>query len=248
MIYVYAVTNQPQQELPRQPGLRGQGLSKIICRDLAAIVSSYDGPAPSPSVDDVWCHEAVIESLMSDSALVPMRFGTLVPSRRHLKVILCRTYPALAKDIERVRGRVEIGLRFLSMIDEDTEGDSRPARNAVELPGTGNGSAYLRRLMMKERRGLARRRSMHGQVRDVYDQLAGHACGGRFDDEAKDLRGYAAAFLVQRDAIAAFRDIVRSAAEANPGIALLCTGPWPPYSFVGDDLIGPKRNEPLHAN
>ncbi len=121
MIYVYAIADRPEQPLPRQSGLRGQELSKIAWRDIAAVVSAYDGAAPPQSADEVWRHEAVIELLMSDCTVVPMRFGTLAPSRRHVEDILCRTYRALAEDIARVRGHVEIGVRCLSDIAEDGE-------------------------------------------------------------------------------------------------------------------------------
>ena len=54
MIYVYAIADRPEQPLPRQSGLRGQELSKIAWRDIAAVVSAYDGAAPPQGADEVW--------------------------------------------------------------------------------------------------------------------------------------------------------------------------------------------------
>lgn len=41
-----------------------------------------------------------------------------------------------------------------------------------------------------------------------------------------------AAYLVDRDQVEAFVKRVSELQEENPSLGLLCTGPWPPYSFV----------------
>jgi hypothetical protein len=247
MIYVYAVVDRPDQKLPRQAGLRGEELSKIVWRDIAAVVSAYDGAAPSQGADEVWRHEAVIESLMSDCTVVPMRFGTLAPSRRHVDDILCRTYRALAEDIARVRGQVEIGMRCLSNIAEEAEDDCPAAGHASPLLGTGRGAAYLRERVAKDRHSRERQRGKLRLVRDVYDKLASHARDSRLDERPEDRHGIAAAFLVARDRMMAFRATVGDVADANPDLALLCTGPWPPYSFVGAGSQATNHSETRHA-
>jgi hypothetical protein len=41
------------------------------------------------------------------------------------------------------------------------------------------------------------------------------------------------AYLVDRAAVQSFVDSVGDLQQANPHLRLLCTGPWPPYSFAG---------------
>jgi len=41
-----------------------------------------------------------------------------------------------------------------------------------------------------------------------------------------------AAYLVERNQVAAFRQAVEALSAAYPALRFLCTGPWPPYSFV----------------
>jgi hypothetical protein len=249
MIYVYAVADRPERPLPRQSGLRGEELSKIVWHDIAAVVSAYDGAAPSQGADEVWRHETVIESLMRDCTVVPMRFGTLAPSHRHVEDILCRTYRALTEDLARVRGQVEIGLRCASMVTEDAEDaecDCRPADHA--LMGPGPGSVYLRARVAKERHSRERQSSKLRLLRDVYDKLASHAHDSRLDDRPEDRHGIAAAFLLPRDRMTAFQEIVSGVAAANPDLALLCTGPWPPYSFVGAGSHATNLSETRHAS
>ena len=41
-----------------------------------------------------------------------------------------------------------------------------------------------------------------------------------------------AAYLVDREAVDGFVGLVRRLQETHDGIRVLCTGPWPPYSFA----------------
>ena len=77
--------------------------------------------------------------------------------------------------------------------------------------------------------------------------LASHANASTLDDEPDDRRGTSAAFLVSRDASYAFVTVVGGVANAHPELALLCTGPWPPYSFVNAGERATNRGEACHA-
>ena len=41
-----------------------------------------------------------------------------------------------------------------------------------------------------------------------------------------------AAYLVDREAVESFVGLVRRLQETHEGLRVLCTGPWPPYSFA----------------
>ena len=43
-----------------------------------------------------------------------------------------------------------------------------------------------------------------------------------------------AAYLVEREAVEPFVARVRELQREHPALSLLCTGPWPPYSFAED--------------
>jgi len=42
-----------------------------------------------------------------------------------------------------------------------------------------------------------------------------------------------AAHLVDSDSVERFTERVAGLQAAQPALAILCTGPWPPYSFTG---------------
>jgi hypothetical protein len=59
---------------------------------------------------------------------------------------------------------------------------------------------------------------------EVRLQVADRAAGAR--------GGMSAAYLVERGVVPRFRAVVQRLQRDHADLALLCTGPWPPYSFV----------------
>jgi hypothetical protein len=249
MIYLYGIADRPRASPGERAGLREGALEEIVCCDIAAIVSVFDGAAVSTAADEVWRHEEILESLMEERTVLPARFGTLLPSAEYVGEILRRAYGALVRDIARVRGQVEIGLRFLGASEDSAADGALPAFSNDAVGSAANpGSAYLRMRVVRERARRSRLQGRAAIIRGIYERIARHATEARLDDAPDDLRGMSAAFLVRRDGAASFRTIVGRAAAANPELTMLCTGPWPPYSFV--DSCGPPTcsGEKRHAS
>lgn len=262
MSYVYAITDRPEEPLPGQLGLDDAELAQVALRDIGAVISARDGARLSASADELWRHEEVIEALMGRRAVLPARFGTMLPSAREVANMLCRAYCQFRDDIERVRYHVEIGMRFLATGEHQPQvdllsvgdmaagpmrlsGDGPPplvSLNGFNRSGPAPGTAYLRAKLARERTLRNRREVQLEMVREVYTTLASHATAGRLDAEPADRQGVSAAFLVPHDRLGSFRVIVGRIADAHPELALLCTGPWPPYSFVSANAGEPATS------
>jgi hypothetical protein len=168
-----------------------------------------------------------------------------------------------------VRGHIEIGIRFLATAERQST-DSSPVRDALDAAaaqsensapphvasngfdrsGLGPGTAYLQAKVTKQRFSRDRRRVGLGMVQKLCAALVSQATVSRLDAEPADRHGISAAFLVPRDRLASFQAIVGRIADAHPELALLCTGPWPPYSFVTANATEPatKRSSNGHAH
>jgi hypothetical protein len=118
MPYVYAVTEARDRAL--QPPLY-----EVDRGRLAAVVADHATPEPTP--DSLWRHEEIVESLMADGPVLPMRFGSTTDD---VEDLLDRRHDALIAGLERVRGAVELGVRVVGAV-----GESPPA----------SGTEYLRR-------------------------------------------------------------------------------------------------------
>lgn len=243
MSYVYAVTDRPNAPLPQQLGFGDEALAQVVFRDIGAVVSARCGPHVPAAADEVWRHEQVVESLMSAHAVLPMRFGTLLASCDEVESMLRRGYPHFVEDIARVRDHVEIGIRFLTLLKPEAapstsaSAQSRlPASDGIAQPAMTPGTAYLRTKLLGEHERRDRRHAELELVRKTYRILAEHAAASKLDDDSVDAPALSAAFLVHRGGFASFRQLVARLADADRELALLCTGPWPAYSFVSTHL------------
>ncbi len=197
MIELLAITDAEASPEPPLRAVRSGALSAICApaveRELTA--------------DALWRHEELLERLMEERDLLPVRFGTLVPDEHAAAEAVAARGTELAAALERVRGAVELALR------------AEPREPEGDLPGmTATGREYVR---AKVGRAQAAQR--------LHEPLAAIARDSVVQPGRELLR---AAYLVDRDAVATFVAAVRGLQAANPGFALLCTGPWPPYSFA----------------
>lgn len=244
MIYVYAIT-EPRADLPPIEAL-GAGIAEaMIGETVAAVFSRHDGPAISTTPQNLWMHESVVESLMRDRTLLPARFGTRFPDERRLEQALIENGDRLTRQLERVRGCVELGVRAIASTADASQDDdvcSPPPAAAAT-----SGREYMMARLARERS----RRQAQSRAQDLTERIdrelaplsrerwsrllptSGRATGHLLSN----------AYLVERDRTAEFVERVRQVAAALPDMRLLCTGPWPPYHFA-DDL---QRREAEHA-
>jgi hypothetical protein len=184
------------------------------------VISRHVHPPGDPALDALWVHERVVERIMADRAVLPMRFGNRLPDDAALREVLAARQQEFLAALERVRGKVEVGVRAMQPLDSEALAVDPPA----PAPAT-TGREYLE---MKLRNGQRVAR----EVATLHEPLAGLAVEAirqpaRGPDEV--LR---AAYLIESSMLARFRGSVERLQRTHPGVAILCTGPWPPYSFV----------------
>jgi Gas vesicle synthesis protein GvpL/GvpF len=197
LIELYAITDDPA---PPRPPLRA-----VRCDGLTALCAPAERRDVTP--DALWRHEEVVEALMEERDLLPVRFGTLVPDEDAAARAVAQRRAELAASLDRVRGAVELALRA----------HPREPEEGAPLRGE-SGRDYMR---AKARRVQA--------ARLLHEPLAFIARESVVQPGPELLR---AAYLVDRDAVDTFVSLVRRLQQAHPKLDVLCTGPWPPYSFA----------------
>jgi hypothetical protein len=207
VIAIYAITDDPGPPLPVIGSLRA-----VPVDGLAAICA----PAGQPDVseDALWRHEEVVEALMEDRDLLPVRYGTLLDDEAAAARVVDERREQLSAALDRVRGAVELSVRVIA-----------PADRPDPEPG-GTGAGYLR---AKVRTAEAR----DALAACVHEPLAALARATFLRPPKPPAEVLRAAYLVDRGAVAGFTGRVAELERANPRLQLLCTGPWPPYSFAG---------------
>jgi len=212
VIHLYALVR-GLEELPPLTGIEGAALERRQIGDLDLVVSQT-GPELPPVTDEaVLAHASVVEELMARSrAILPARFGRAFANEEELTAAVQTKAPALEHGLSRVRGCVEFGLRVL--------GHESPRQGSTSLSGV----EYMRTRLDEE----AERDRLSEELHRPLSLLA--RADARFGGASDDLLH--AAYLVPDERTAAFRDRVAGLERLHPELTMVCTGPWPPYSFA----------------
>jgi gas vesicle protein GvpL/GvpF len=196
VIELYAITDDPAPPDPPLRAVRFDGLT--------ALCAPAEQREVTPEV--LWRHEEVMEALMQERAVLPVRFGTLVEDEQAAVRALQERREELTTSLDRVRGAVELAVR------------AHPIRPPGDSPAVEGGVEYMR---AKAHRVEA--------ARLLHEPLAFLARDSVVHPGAELLR---AAYLVDREAVDSFVGLVRRLQETHDGLHIVCTGPWPPYSFA----------------
>jgi hypothetical protein len=213
VIYLYAIT-EPDAALPGAPGLEDRPLSLLGADDVAGLYSEHERAAFEPDVGALWRHDQVVEAAMTGGPVLPARFGTTFADPSALSDVLERDQRQLRRALDRVRGCVELAVRV-----------SAPASPTDDRPG---GREYVETK-------LARRRELGALTERTLVPLSAHAVSFRHSGPSGDSSTLTASYLVRTGEVDRFAEQVRQLADRHDELSVSCTGPWPPYSFVGDE-------------
>jgi hypothetical protein len=212
VIHVYGVV-EGLEALPTLPGVDDAPLERRRIGGLEVVLSRAATP-PSAEVtrEAVLRHARVVEELLARSgALLPAQLGRGFRDDEELAGVLRAQARELGERLEQVRGCVEFGLRALA-----TGASKRTAASGAE---------YMRARLEDLRR-------QDRLVAELHEPLASLARESTLHRQAGgEIR---AAYLVEEENVDDFREAA-DGAEGSPDVAVVCTGPWAPYSFAATE-------------
>lgn len=234
--YVYAITGSDHPV--RLTGLDSVGeaparLRTVRTRALAAVVS--DAPEDLRSKRrDVAAHQAVLERLMADGAVLPMRFGLMGPDDEQVAAALVDREDAYRERLAELAGQVEFNLKasrdeddLLREIVRESDEVRRLNEYTRRHPEAADERVRLGELIAEELKAREARDAR--RLRDSLAPAARHVAEA--DPTASDFLDVS--FLVGQDEAVAFSRRVREEAEEyTEAFVFRLNGPLPPYSFV----------------
>jgi hypothetical protein len=225
VIWVYAIAERPEAPPTTSViGVAGVPLESVREGRLLAVFSRQAELPEVSTADALWAHEQVVERLMAERAVLPMRFGSRLPGEGALRRALAACHDELLGALDRVRGRVELAVRVVW-----AEGAGRPDMHGRAVPvaveSHDTGREYVRAKLELRKRAEAAGAAVHAPLAALA--VAQSRRPGRGPGELMR-----ASYLVERPAVAAFQAAAQRLQDEDRDTAVLCTGPWPPYSFV----------------
>ena len=205
--HLYAIADRlPAAWRPPETSVGGPVVLRRL-GDLVVVACDVD-PPPLANARTLALHHDVVAATLDAVATVPFRFGTVVATA-DLDAWLDAHAPLVRATLGQLRGCVEMSVKLLRLhCGHSIE------RTCRECADGAPGVVQLRELaeLLVAQAGVERWR---------YRSPAG----------GSNVAG-SVAFLVSRSEIDAFLTRIAPIASRAAGIAVVPTGPWPPYSFV----------------
>jgi hypothetical protein len=195
-------------------------------------------------------HEQAIAQLLPDApALVPMTFGAVYRSALRVQQLLEERAPHFRALLDRTRDKREWGIKLVQHLPEvvkAVETKSAALRELnEEIAAATPGRAYLLSRRLQQVIAAEANRLVEEACQSVLQRLGTVSEAVRRDAltanpaDAAQL-AFKASFLVTESQFRDFEDAAAQVAAdlAPQGLELECSGPWAPYSFVGEQYGG----------
>ncbi|MGG7102347.1 GvpL/GvpF family gas vesicle protein [Rhodococcus sp. 24CO] len=254
-VWLYAITSESIDgaSLSGVVGVAGEAVRVVHSTDLAAVVGSVDldefgeGPLRRHLEDLDWlaatarAHERVVSAVLRCGPTIPLRLATLYLDDDRVRSLLEVGHEKFRTTLRSVAGRSEWGVKGYG--DARALAQTSPEKQA-EPSQTGKGTAYLlrRRAELTAQQNVERRAA--AEADDLHAALLQRAVEGlRRPVTDPVLSGKRAwmifngTYLVDDDRVDDFTTFVATLDAEREGITVELTGPWPPYSFSGIDMV-----------
>lgn len=223
--YVYCIigTGEARNFGPIGIGDQGNPVTSIAYRDLGAVVSSVPMTRYVVSKETMLTHEKVIEMVMRDYTVLPVRFYTVAPNAEEVRSLLRRRYQEFKKLLRELDNKVELGLKAL-WLDMNTIFAEIVAEH--EEAGQNKGAMDEMIKLALCNRTAREREALLLPLRRICGDLCLNKTYG--DDMLMNV-----AFLVDRDREREFdSEVQKLATQYGDRIEFKYVGPAPPYSFA----------------
>src|SRR5919112_4536492 len=112
-LYVYGIVPSAGPALPEGPrGMDGAALELVTHDELAAVVTSIALPRPPGRRRDLLSHSDVLNAIVAEVDVVPLRFGTVLRDADDVvEELLDARWESLTKLLDRVADAVQLTLR-----------------------------------------------------------------------------------------------------------------------------------------
>jgi hypothetical protein len=241
--YVYCIIKSEEAQEYGAIGIGGEerAVYTVHFRDLAAVVSDTPIRIYDPTRENVLAHELVNETVMQEFTVIPMSFGTIFRTQEDIVELLKSTYSAFDDVLEKMRDKIEFGLKVLWDREEEAarleEQDEEIHRLKEEITRNEQSSTYFARMQLGRLVESALEESADTYVLDVHQSLKPYAIASRSNKPIGDRMILNAAYLVERDREEEFDQAVKALSRKYEEVlSFKYTGPWPPYNFVNIKL------------
>jgi hypothetical protein len=238
--YIYCIADVGRQQTfgPLGIGGRGDQLTCIPYRDIAAVTSDSPVKRYRVNYENSAAHERAIEAVFAHHTVLPVRFGTLAEDDDDVRAMLELEYGEYRALLEGMRGKMEVGLKavfderliYREIVASSPEISRRREAVAELPPDRAHWQLVEIGRMVEHALEIEKARVRE----EIVGALRGACCDFRLTDRLLGERMIMnAAFLVERAREAAFdREVDALAERYGQRIKFKYVTGFPPFNFV----------------
>lgn len=238
--YLYGIirADQAHSFAARGMGERGDAVYTIIGNGLAAIVSNSPVIEYESSRRNMMTHTRVLEEVMQQHTVLPVRFGIVAPDTEAItRQLTGPRAQALHAALDQLEGKIELGLKafwFEEVIFAEIVAENPAIRDLRDsLAGRSADETYYERIKLGELIEGEMRRRREADAARILDRLRPVVEQCQVSPPITDRMVVNAAFLLPREAEAALEAAINELdAVLGKRIMFKLVGPVPPYNFV----------------
>ena len=238
--YLYAIVFGDSAVTDGEVGIDGLDLRTVNEAGVTAVVSDAPGTKIRPERRHLAAHQGVLKHLMASTTPLPMAFGIIADDTEAIRKILSRNRRDFLDQLNRVAGKVEMGLRVTWDVPNifeyfvNTHLELRAARDGLlsaqgpTHEGKIEVGRMFDRLLSEDRERYAER--VETLLAPACVEVKANKC--RNEQEVMNL-----ACLIGRPGQERFATAVFEAAKVfDNNFAFDFNGPWAPHNFVELDI------------
>lgn len=259
-LYAYGLVGNPSPQLDILGIDKKNKVYPVAARELCVMVSNVDVEQFQQQVKDLLseltktpatmqaeaggilqAHEAVIETLMQHTTVVPLKFGTILKNEDAVTKMLQENEEKFSNLLTKLADRVELGLKVYADRQALMNHLAQIGPRSSSSGKLSKGAAYLlgRKLEEEAKDQVAAQFAQAGE--EIFQELGKEATAAKLSDTLsqktttkKKEMILNAAYLVEREKVAHFCQQGTRCMERYEfmEVELEFSGPWPPYNFV----------------
>ena len=241
-LYLYAIASAPEVRTRGAIGLFDAEVFSISDGNVAALVSEAPNEKIRPERRNLAHHQGVLKKLMEEGTVLPMAFGIIAEDPNAIHTILEKNHEEFVRELRRVEGSVEMGLRVVWDVPNifeyfiNNHAELRVSRDRyliIYREPTQADKIEVGRLfdrLLKEDREL--------NTEKVEEILSPRCSEIRRNPTRVEKEVMNLACLVKREALPEFEAAIFEAAKLfDNNYSFDYNGPWAPHNFVELDLV-----------
>jgi hypothetical protein len=240
--YLYAVIQAREGREYGEIGIDGARVYLISDERVAAVVSDFSNGKIRPERRHIAAHQAVLKRLMEKDSPLPISFGVIADGAKEIRRILSLNRKSFVEQIQRVSGKVEMGVRVAWDVPSifeyfvNTHAELRAARDqflggrhAPTQEDKIEVGRLFDRLLREDRDEHAQR--VEASLNSCCLEIKRNP--PRNEKEVMNLACLAPRQAIEKDFEAAVFEVAR---EFDNNFVFDFNGPWAPHNFVDIEL------------